>query len=59
MALIISLSNVGGILYLQTTKPFFSFAPNMVFGILALYDILVLIFIVIMIMMGKYGGPAP
>ena len=31
----------------------------MVFGILGLYDIIVLIFIVIMIMLGKYGGPAP
>merc|ERR1739848_965371 len=59
MALIISLSNVGGILYLQSTKPFFSFAPNMVFGILGLYDVLVLIFILIMIALGKYGGPAP
>ena len=59
MALIISFSGIGGILYLQISKLFFTTAPNMVFGVLAIFDALVLIFIVICIMLGLYGDPAP
>ena len=46
MALIISFSGIGGIIYLQVSKLFFTTAPNMVFGIIAIFDALVLVFIV-------------
>jgi len=59
MALIIFGSGVGGIIYLQISKLFFSSAPNMVFGVIGLFDIAVLIFILIMIALGKYGDAAP
>ena len=59
MALIIALSGVGGIVYLQLCKPFFETAPNMVFGWIGLFDGLVLIFILAMIAWGKYGDVAP
>lgn len=59
MALIIALSGIGGILYLQISKLFFTSAPNMVFGVIGLFDILVLILIIVAIMMGKYGDVAP
>mmetsp|Transcript_27664 Transcript_27664/g.34357 ORF Transcript_27664/g.34357 Transcript_27664/m.34357 type:complete len:164 (+) Transcript_27664:1331-1822(+) len=59
MALIVSLSSLGSILYLQVSKQFYDSAPNMVFGILGLFDAVVLVFIVICIFMGKYGDPAP
>jgi uncharacterized membrane protein len=59
MALIIALSGVGGILYLQISKLFFDSGPNMVFGVIGIFDVIVLVFIVIMIAMGKYGEPAP
>ena len=59
MALIISLSGLGGVIYLQVSKPFFETAPNMVFGFIGIFDIIVLVFILIMIAMGKYGDIAP
>ena len=59
MALIISLSGLGGILYLQISKLFFATAPNMVFGVIGLFDIATLVFIMIAIAMGKYGDVAP
>ena len=59
MALIIALSGFGGIIYLQLSKLFFKTAPNMVFGLIGLFDALVLVFIVIMIAMGKYGDAPP
>jgi hypothetical protein len=59
MALIISLSGIGGIVYLQISKLFFTSAPNMVFGVIGLFDALVLVGIVISIVAGKYGDPAP
>ena len=59
MALIIAISGLGGILYLQISKIFFNSAPNMVFGVIGFFDVLVLILIIVAIMMGKYGDPAP
>ena len=59
MALIIALSGLGGVLYLQISKVFFTTAPNMVFGVIGLFDVLVLILIVVAIVMGKYGDAAP
>ena len=59
MALIIALSGFGGIIYLQLSKIFFKTAPNMVFGLIGLFDCLVLVFIVVMIAMGKYGDAPP
>lgn len=59
MALIISLSGVGGILYLQLSKLFFESAPNMVFGLIAMFDCAVLVFILVAISVGKFGDPAP
>ena len=59
MALIIFGSGVGGIVYLQISKLFFKSAPNMVFGLIGLFDLAVLVFIVIMIALGKYGDIAP
>ena len=59
MALIISLSSLGGVIYLQVTKPFFETAPNMVFGFIGIFDIIVLVFILICIALGKYGDIAP
>lgn len=59
MALIISLSGMGGIIYLQLSKLFYESAPNMVFGLLGLFDAAVLIFILICIALGLYGDPAP
>lgn len=58
-ALIISLSGLGGVIYLQVSKPFFDTAPNMVFGWIGIFDVLVLVFILLMIMLGKYGDVAP
>ena len=58
-ALFLSLSAAGGILYQQITKPFFETAPNMVFVWIGIFDVMVLIFIVIMIYLGKYGDAAP
>ena len=59
MALIIAISGIGGILYLQVSKPFFTDRPNMVFVWIAIFDIIVLVFILLMIWMGKYGDVAP
>lgn len=59
MALIIALSGVGGIIYLQLSKIFLTTAPNMVFGLIGLFDAVILVFIVVMIAMGKYGDAAP
>ena len=59
MALIISLSGVGGVIYLQISKLFFETAPNMTFGLIGIFDLMVLVFILIMIAMGKYGDVAP
>lgn len=59
MALIISLSSLGGVIYLQVSKPFFETAPNMVFGFIGIFDIIVLVFILICIALGKYGDIAP
>lgn len=59
MALIIALSGLGGIIYLQLSKIFFTTAPNMVFGLIGLFDALVLVFIVIMIVLGKFGDAPP
>ena len=59
MALIISLSGLGGVVYLQVSKPFFESAPNMVFGWIGLFDAMVLVFVAIMMLMGKYGDIAP
>lgn len=59
MALIIALSGLGGIIYLQISKIFFQTAPNMVFGLIGIFDVIVLVFILVMIAMGKYGDAAP
>ena len=59
MALIISLSGLGGVIYLQVSKPFFETAPNMVFGFIGIFDALVLVFILVSIALGKYGDIAP
>jgi len=59
MALIIALSAFGGIIYLQLSKLFFDSRIGMVFGLIGIFDILVLVFIVTMILLGKYGDVAP
>lgn len=59
MALIISLSGVGSIIYLSASKPFFKEEPNMVFGLIGLFDGAVLILILAGIACGKYGDAAP
>ena len=59
MALIISLSGFGGVIYLQVSKPFYETAPNMVFGWIGIFDGLVLIGILICICLGLYGDVAP
>ena len=59
MSLIISISACGSILYLQISKIFFVSAPNMVFGVIGLFDALTLAFILIMIFLGKYGDAPP
>ena len=53
MALIISLSGLGGVIYLQVSKPFFETAPNMVFGFIGIFDALVLVFILVSIANGQ------
>ena len=60
MSLIICFSGLGGILYLQTSKALFDSHTNFaVYGMIAVFDVIVLAFIVIMILMGKYGDVAP
>jgi len=58
-ALICALSSTGSIVYLQVTKPFYESAPNMVFGFIGLFDVAALVLIIITILAGLYGGPAP
>lgn len=57
MALVIALSAVGGIIYLQISKLFYQSNPGMVFGLIAMFDAMVLIFILVSIFFGKYGDP--
>lgn len=59
MSLICALASTGSILYLQISKIFYDNRPNMVFGLIGLFDVLVLVLILISIMLGKYGDPAP
>ena len=55
MSLIISLSGIGSVVYLQVQKVLFNDYPNMVFGVIGIGDILVLILILTSIFLGKYG----
>ena len=55
MSLIISISGIGAILYLQIQKVLFEMYPNMVFGLIGIFDLIVLVFILICICLGKYG----
>lgn len=59
MALIISLSGAGSIVYLTAASPLFKEEPNMVFGLIGLFDGAVLILILAAIACGKYGDAAP
>ena len=59
MSLICAFASVGSIIYLQVSKPFYESAPNMVFGWIGLFDAVVLILIIVSILLGKYGDPAP
>ena len=58
MSLIAAFASIGTILYLQIQKIFFHTYPNMVFGTLALFDVLVLVLIIISIAFGWYGDNA-
>ena len=55
MSLIISISGIGAILYLQIQKVLFEMYPNMVFRLIGIFDLIVLVFILICICLGKYG----
>ena len=55
MSLIAVFSSIGTILYLQIQKVFFHQYPNMVFGTLALFDLLALALILISVFFGWYG----
>lgn len=59
MSLIGVVGAIGTILYLQIQKIFFKEHPNMVFGTLAIFDIIVLIFLIVSIAFGWYGHPPP
>ena len=60
MSLIICFSGLGGILYLQTSKVLFADHTNFaVYGMIAIFDVIVLVFVVSMILIGKYGDVAP
>jgi len=59
MSLIICLSALGGIVYLQASKPFFESNPNWVFGLIGVFDAMVLVLILVSIACGKYGDPPP
>ena len=59
MALICAVASAGSIIYLQVTKPFYVNRPNMVFGMIGVFDAAVLILIIVAILLGKYGDPAP
>ena len=60
MSLIICFSGIGGIIYLQISKVLFDSHTNLaVFGMIAVFDVIVLIFIISMILIGKYGDVAP
>ena len=55
MSIIISISGAGSVVYLQVQKVLFEQYPNSVFGIIGVGDLLVLIFILISICLGKFG----
>lgn len=57
MALIIAAASLGGVLYLQVSKLFYESNPNMVFGLIAIFDGVSLIAVLICIAFGKYGEP--
>jgi len=57
MSLIGVFSAIGTILYLQIQKIWFNEHPNMVFGTLGIFDVIVLIIILISIAFGWYGHP--
>ena len=60
MSLIICFSGIGGILYLQISKVLFDDMTNFaVYGLIGIFDAIVLVFILAMILMGKYGDVAP
>ena len=58
MSLIAIFASLGTIAYLQVQKIFFNEHPNMVFGTLAFFDLVVLILIIVSIVFGWYGDPA-
>ena len=58
MAVIISLSAIGGVVYLQLSKLFYESNVNMVFGLIAAFDGVVLLVILVSIFTGYYGDPA-
>lgn len=57
MSLIGVFAACGTILYLQVQKIFFKEHPNMVFGTLAIFDVVILILIAVSIAFGWYGDP--
>ena len=56
ISIIISISGIGSVTYLQVQKIFFDEYPNSVYAVIAAGDILNLIFILICICLGKYGN---
>ena len=59
MSLICAVFSIGSIIYLQVTKPFYESHPNMVFGMIGIFDAAMLVFIIFCILMGWYGDAAP
>ena len=57
MSLIAIFASIGTIAYLQIQKIFFNEHPNMVFGTLAFFDLIVFILIIVSIVFGWYGDP--
>lgn len=49
------LSSLGSILYLQTYNVLVQFGQFMAFGTVAIIDLVWLIFLLVMILLGKYG----
>ena len=57
MSLIIAMSSLGSMLYLQLAKIVVADHPGMVFGLLAIIDLVTLVFLGICMAMGLYGKP--
>ena len=55
MAMIMALSNAGGVVYQQISKIFYQTSPGMVYLLIAMFDVLVLFMILVAILFEKWG----